>query len=665
MIIKQRTYNGEFAYWQDTPYLRRRLGKQLYLVPLDGGAPDGDFERLPDGTFGRPVAAPLLESRFELQTIGFIDDEPYEVGYDEQTELVPVVWPGGLTLDTESAAQRGLEIYDRSLIRGQKPVERISKVVQLRWTGMGGTLDWRQFPLPVEQAELSGTGQPDPAPLLAGLTSALTALAPEGWQAIGVVCHALAAHMQLTTVVTLADGEEYYWSPPPQVSQWLYRLRLATYQPGAGAWFTADYRLVAGSEPVADFEFHAEPEWPFTAYLNLDPEHRQELQTLPRASDHTPDWLLRAAHRRQQELARQAMTSLSGEAGRTVGKPVRSELAMARLFDYFAEGEPPRAYRPVLPAQERLNVISYLSEAPVVLSSRGFAPDLLHPERESLVPMTYHTDGRWVWPGALAYYLREHGVTPPLELVNHIRSRFYEPPASVPKLVAQEATSVVMEMPERHPGAKDDWERARFAVRDFCVRFSVSRRYVSFGEYADEAWCVVRERDDRFSVFWWWANEQRKELEARFDDVSQAATYLIGQLYLNYPNLQRAEDEPLLPEEAPIQAMGGDPGLAAYDQIDSLILREGHEIERFGGPDGNTIFDAGTGFERTTLPPEFAQGPYGRFRLAGGDWKMLGAVTRADERQPGGARVYFLPKPLREYLASGLIVEIPPGEARQ
>ncbi|MCK2236840.1 MULTISPECIES: TNT domain-containing protein [unclassified Crossiella] len=674
MIINQHPHNGAWAYWQDQLFqYRSQPGKPAYLVAPPGVVPTGDFEQSGE-TFLKQTGPGEAESIFTSQAYGFVGDEPYEVTYDVEglaPGLARVVWPqqGGLT--QEQVAQRGLQTYDRLTFGGEKPLAEVSKVIQVRGTQVRSRPGLDGFPAPADVGPAT-LDEPDFAAVLGGLATealgglaaAVAATAPEGWQGAGILARALGGRLELTTVVTLADGQEYYWAPPPQIGQWVHRLRLATYRPETGAWFTADFRLVPGGEPTIEFDFQTAPDWALD--FAAGEAALTELAILPRSAAATPPWLFQQAWQAYQDLIhhdriRTQQAVQQGENAKPVPQP---ELALARLFDKVAEGEPPVAYRTRLSHTEWLAVQTYLQAAPVVLSSRGYAPDLLHPEQESLVPMAYHTDGVWVWSAALAYYLREHDVVPPLELLDHLRGQDYRPPVALPKRVLQRATSLVMDMPETHPGAKDDWERAVFSVRDFAIRFSISRRYLSFGDYADQAWCLFREADERFTVFWWWADDKRRELEARFDDVSQAATYLIGQLYLNYPNLQRADDEPLLPEESPIQAMGNDPAISRYDEIDSVIVPEGHQVERYGPPDGNTLFDAGTGFERTTLPPEFAQGPYGRFRLVG-DWKIIGARTRPSETQPGGARVYLLPQPLSDYLARGLLVEIPPGEVRQ
>ena len=47
--------------------------------------------------------------------------------------------------------------------------------------------------------------------------------------------------------------------------------------------------------------------------------------------------------------------------------------------------------------------------------------------------MNFRTDGAWAWPGAVAYYLREHGVPPDPDLVAHIRARRFTAPSEVPE----------------------------------------------------------------------------------------------------------------------------------------------------------------------------------------------------------------------------------------
>src|SRR3954451_21329135 len=105
------------------------------------------------------------------------------------------------------------------------------------------------------------------------------------------------------------------------------------------------------------------------------------------------------------------------------------ELRQARLFDDMGpNGQAPTHSRAPVPESEIDAVVNYLNSAPIVLSARGFDRDLLDPEGKSNVPLTFHTDGTWVWAGAVGYYLRVHGVPPEPDLLAHVRSHGFRVP---------------------------------------------------------------------------------------------------------------------------------------------------------------------------------------------------------------------------------------------
>jgi hypothetical protein len=79
--------------------------------------------------------------------------------------------------------------------------------------------------------------------------------------------------------------------------------------------------------------------------------------------------------------------------------------------------------------RERLT--TYLHSGRLVMRAAGRMRDPLEPERGPVVPMSYRTDGTWLWPDALAYYLERQGVAPELALLCHIEERGYRPPADV------------------------------------------------------------------------------------------------------------------------------------------------------------------------------------------------------------------------------------------
>lgn len=104
------------------------------------------------------------------------------------------------------------------------------------------------------------------------------------------------------------------------------------------------------------------------------------------------------------------------------------ELRTPRVYDGFDEAGKPVVEREALSPEERERVLAYLDSAPVILASRSKDTDAFDPSRTDAVPLNFRTDGRWVWPGAVAYYLREHGISPDPELVEHIRTAGYAVP---------------------------------------------------------------------------------------------------------------------------------------------------------------------------------------------------------------------------------------------
>ncbi|MET7747060.1 hypothetical protein [Micromonospora sp. NPDC005367] len=89
---------------------------------------------------------------------------------------------------------------------------------------------------------------------------------------------------------------------------------------------------------------------------------------------------------------------------------VRVALSEERLTDFVRSG----ALR--VPVAERRALAERLAAGAAVPGRVERLPDLVEPGRGDVVPGGYRTDGRWVWPEALGYYLTEYGVAPPREL---------------------------------------------------------------------------------------------------------------------------------------------------------------------------------------------------------------------------------------------------------
>ncbi|MGH3995604.1 MAG: hypothetical protein ACRDSN_24440, partial [Pseudonocardiaceae bacterium] len=100
----------------------------------------------------------------------------------------------------------------------------------------------------------------------------------------------------------------------------------------------------------------------------------------------------------------------------------------ARVFDGVGMDGRPHVDRQMLDESEAGRVLAYLESAPVVRASEGFGPDRIDPTRGRSVPLTWQTDGNWVWPGSVTYYLRSYALPPDPEFLAYIRQRNFQPP---------------------------------------------------------------------------------------------------------------------------------------------------------------------------------------------------------------------------------------------
>ncbi|MFE3446697.1 hypothetical protein ACFXNW_27020 [Nocardia sp. NPDC059180] len=97
-------------------------------------------------------------------------------------------------------------------------------------------------------------------------------------------------------------------------------------------------------------------------------------------------------------------------------------MRIGRLFDGTDDaGRPEFSARLIMECDaERARVLGFLKGGRLVLRTSARGPDLLAPERKRGVPMSFATDGTWIWSRAAAYYLAEHGIAPEDDLLEHI-----------------------------------------------------------------------------------------------------------------------------------------------------------------------------------------------------------------------------------------------------
>ena len=98
---------------------------------------------------------------------------------------------------------------------------------------------------------------------------------------------------------------------------------------------------------------------------------------------------------------------------------------MARVFDGVKPDGSPLISRPTLDPREIPALVAYLTRASVALSAPGTTRDEFVVTGPPSVPRAFHTDGAWVWPAAVGYYLSRYQLPPQPELLAHIRARRY------------------------------------------------------------------------------------------------------------------------------------------------------------------------------------------------------------------------------------------------
>jgi hypothetical protein len=223
---------------------------------------------------------------------------------------------------------------------------------------------------------------------------------------VRVEYRAVGRHIEVDVSIAGPDGVAQPVRPDPMVVQLLGTLRTAMYEPGRGTWVAAVLVFAPNTPPATEFTLDEEPSWRRTP---PPVGFADELRFFPRENRSVPDWL-RARVGTAEPPA--------GEYG----------IRQPRVYDGLDAAGKPVVNRPALRPEERDRVLDYLSSAPVVLAARSYDVDVFAPDREPEVPLNFRTDGSWVWPGAVGYYLREHDVAPDPDLVNHIRARSFVVP---------------------------------------------------------------------------------------------------------------------------------------------------------------------------------------------------------------------------------------------
>jgi hypothetical protein len=121
-------------------------------------------------------------------------------------------------------------------------------------------------------------------------------------------------------------------------------------------------------------------------------------------------------------------------------------LRVARVFDGEAPAGTPwfSPYRLRIPEQRRRErLAAYLAAGRLVVRATGRVPDPVDPREGEPIPLSYRTDGTWVWQESLAHYVRTRGVAPELEFLCHIEARGYQLSGTLPAGIVPRAGAAV------------------------------------------------------------------------------------------------------------------------------------------------------------------------------------------------------------------------------
>lgn len=115
----------------------------------------------------------------------------------------------------------------------------------------------------------------------------------------------------------------------------------------------------------------------------------------------------------------------------STGEPVTIERVgfFRELRHGEADGPSLSAIRDRLDAADVEMVAGYLDSAPTLAATGSLVDDVLDPGKKGVARLEIATDGAWVWPRDLGYYVRTYRVALPPEFVATIRARQGAPPA--------------------------------------------------------------------------------------------------------------------------------------------------------------------------------------------------------------------------------------------
>ena len=508
---------------------------------------------------------------------------------------------------------------------------------------------------------------------------AMLRVAPEDWEQLTVDYRAVGRYAESTGQVTFADGGTEPWTMPADLQSLFARLRAGMYREGRGTWFNARYKLDHPSSYNLEYD-REEPGWDHQPPPQAYPD---DMRMFPRTDDNVPEWLRR----------RLATAPPPGPPGPPPGAPMPDRapgpprFRVARIFDGPGEDGRPSVNRPQVDEMDIQDILDYLDNGPLVGPARGYDTDRLDPNGQQSVPVAFHTDGTWIWPAAVNYFLREHDIAPEPDLVEHIRRMRFQlpqvdeatraaaqaflgppppgpgprpgppPPAPAPAPAPTRAMPVPAPVPSPKMSpvsapmsppraalpsqgpASAEIDHLRTRLEDLDVPETAYR----VGQPSGRGW-TLEQTDEGWRVGWY---DQDWVAPAVFEDVADASAFLLGKLLLDTDRWAAGPKNPELPplpppppdhgfDPMPSPAEDFEPMAAPIEDYNGSGAGRPPGSRDFGSQDDFAARDSGPG--RDFTPPgrdDFAAAGSGRDFGSPGDFAGSGRDSGRDFAAPG------------------------------
>lgn len=79
-------------------------------------------------------------------------------------------------------------------------------------------------------------------------------------------------------------------------------------------------------------------------------------------------------------------------------------------------------------SEEKSKIIDYLHDGILLTACCGTSDDIIHPENGVAGVPSFYTDGKWVWPGDLVYYVNRYNLALDLVFLEDMRANQWKVP---------------------------------------------------------------------------------------------------------------------------------------------------------------------------------------------------------------------------------------------